>query len=60
MSLGQIRRASSTVGHQCGGVVSWLENEDLPQCHTRGERTEILEPAEKRDLVDLPASEYNL
>ena len=42
LSLGQIRRASSTVGHQCGGVVSWLENEDLPQCHRGGERTEVL------------------
>ena len=36
--LVKVRRASSTVGHQCGGVVSRLENEDLPQCHTGGER----------------------
>ena len=39
--LVQVRRASSTVGDQCGRVVSWLENEDLPQCHTGGERIEI-------------------
>ena len=58
--LVQVRRASSTVGNQCGRVVSWLENEDLPQCHRGGERSEILKPAERRHLVELPASQYNL
>ena len=56
----EVAGVAGAIGIECGRVVSWLENGDLPQCHRGGERSEILKPAERRHLVELPASQYNL